>query len=91
MRVLLRRAKYVVADLTYDDNYGAYWESGFAEGLGKPVIYACQAKQWEIRKSHFDTNHLTTVIWEASDPKAAEERLLDTIRATLPDIARMGD
>ena len=21
---------------------GAYWEAGFAEGLGKPVIYTCE-------------------------------------------------
>ena len=91
MRVLLRRARFVVADLTHDENYGAYWESGFAEGLGKPVIYTCEANHWEARKSHFDTNHLTTVIWETSSPSAAEQKLLDTIRATLPAVAKMID
>jgi hypothetical protein len=39
----IRRCRFLVADLS-DDNAGAYWEAGFAEGLGKPVIYVCCAK-----------------------------------------------
>ena len=41
MRVKIRDAKFVIADLTHDNN-GAYWEAGYAEGLGKPVIYICE-------------------------------------------------
>jgi hypothetical protein len=41
LRVALRTAKFLVADVS-TGNRGAYWEAGFAEGLGKHVIYACR-------------------------------------------------
>jgi hypothetical protein len=34
-------ARFVIADLTHGSR-GAYWEAGFAEGLGLPVIYTCK-------------------------------------------------
>lgn len=37
LRVALRTSRFVIADLTHGTN-GAYWEAGFAEGLGRPVI-----------------------------------------------------
>jgi hypothetical protein len=89
MRVDIRRAKFLVADLTYGNN-GAYWEAGFAEGLGKPVIYTCEKSVFNdpSRKPHFDTNHHLTVVWEASNLGAASDLLENTIRATLPaDVA----
>ena len=39
----IRRCRFVVADLS-DANDGAYWEAGFGEGRGKPVIYICRAR-----------------------------------------------
>ena len=46
---------------------GAYWEAGFAEGLGKPVIYICRAKEGDAeKKTHFDANHRHTVRWDLS-------------------------
>ena len=62
MRVKIRDAKFVIADLTHD-NRGAYWEAGYAEGLGKPVIYICEKTKFDEKKTHFDTNHCTTVPW----------------------------
>jgi hypothetical protein len=41
LRVTSRTARFVIADLTHANN-GAYWEAGFAEGLGRPVIYTCR-------------------------------------------------
>lgn len=38
LRVAVRTSRFVIADLTHNNN-GAYWEAGFAEGLGRPVIY----------------------------------------------------
>jgi nucleoside 2-deoxyribosyltransferase len=76
----------VIADLTHDNN-GAYWEAGFAEGLGRPVIYTCRKQKWDATKSHFDTSHLNTIIW---DP-IWDTRLTATIRATLPGEAKMTD
>lgn len=82
MRAQIRDAAFVLADLT-DDNPGAYWEAGFAEGLGKPVIYLCEAAKFAEAKTHFDTNHCTTVIWSigAADHFAAE--LIATLRRSL--------
>jgi nucleoside 2-deoxyribosyltransferase len=54
MRVEIRSAKFLVADLT-DENRGAYWEAGFAEGLGKKVYYTCEASKFDKAKTHFDT------------------------------------
>lgn len=90
LRVEIRRAAFVVADLTHG-NQGAYWEAGFAEGLGKPVIYTCRHKVWEQQRTHFDTNHLHTVIWDEDVPDDSAEELKATIRATLPEEGRMDD
>lgn len=37
LRVEIRACRFLIADLTHANN-GAYWEAGYAEGLGKPVI-----------------------------------------------------
>src|SRR3546814_6925901 len=61
MRSQIRDAAFVIVDLTHD-NSGAYWEAGYAEGLGKPVIYICEKAKFDKAKTHFDTNHCTTVV-----------------------------
>jgi hypothetical protein len=69
LRVALQTSRFVIADLTHANN-GAYWEAGFAECLGCPVIYTCRQKEWDEldergrRKVRFDTNHLVTIIWD---------------------------
>jgi len=90
LRVEIRRASFLVADLTHE-NPGAYWEAGFAEALGKPVIYTCEKNIFETRGTHFDTNHSHTILWEENDPVKAARELKATIRATLPEQARMDD
>lgn len=94
LRVAIRTARFVVCDLTHG-NRGAYWESGFAEGLGRPVIYTCRKDVFDDQKHehhpHFDTNHMVTVIWDSADPAAAARRLKQTIRATLPAEAQLTD
>lgn len=96
MRVRLRTSRFTIADLTHANN-GAYWEAGFAEGLGRPVIYTCRKKEWDEldangkRKVHFDTNHLATVIWDPTNPADAAQKLTAMIRATLPGEAKMTD
>ena len=84
MRVRIRDARFVIADLTHD-NRGVYWEAGFAEGLGKPVIYTCEERKFEQDKTHFDTNHCTTVTWSADDPEGFEKELIATIRRSLEE------
>lgn len=70
-------------------SYGAYWEAG--EGRGVPVIYRCEKTAWEKRKTHFDTNHMVTIIWDPTDLKKAENALAATIRATLRAEAKQTD
>ena len=82
LRVKIRDAKFVIADLTHD-NRGAYWEAGYAEGLGKPVIYICEKTQFDEKKTHFDTNHCTTVPWSRDDDAGFCERLTATLRRSL--------
>jgi hypothetical protein len=49
LRVALRTSRFIIADLTHASR-GAYWEAGFAEGLGRPVIYSCRQKEWNEEK-----------------------------------------
>lgn len=88
MLVEIRMCRFLIADLTHD-NSGAYWEAGFAEGLGKPVIYTCEKKYFDEKKTHFDTNHRQTVLWDLNNLDEAREKLIATICATLPFEAKM--
>lgn len=90
MRVEIRASDFIVADLTHD-NLGAYWEAGFAEGLGKPVIYTCERSKFDTSRTHFDTNHHLTIVWNPADADAAGRQLTETIRATLPHLAKLAD
>jgi hypothetical protein len=83
MRVEIRTAKFLVADLT-DENRGAYWEAGFAEGLGKHVYYTCEASKFDAAKTHFDTEHLLTVKWSAGNMAPALDELKSAIRNDFP-------
>lgn len=90
MRAEIQACDFVVADLSHD-NLGAYWEAGYAEGLGKPVIYTCEKSKFEVAKTHFDTNHHLTILWDQAAPKDCAQEFLATIRATLPHLASMSD
>ncbi|MGQ0445584.1 MAG: hypothetical protein ACT4O2_10785 [Beijerinckiaceae bacterium] len=62
-----------------------------AEGLGRPVIYTCRKQEWDANKSHFDTSHPNTIIWDREDLQDAGTRLTATIRITLPAAAKTTD
>jgi len=82
MRTQIRDAAFVIVDLTHD-NSGAYWEAGYAEGLGKPVIYICKKEKFEEARTHFDTNHCTTVVWSKDDASDFQQALIATLRRSL--------
>lgn len=82
LREQIRDAAFVLVDLTHD-NSGAYWEAGYAEGLGKPVIYICEKAKFDRAQTHFDTNHCTTVMWETGGEADFIESLVATIRRSL--------
>ena len=90
LRAAILSARFLIADLSHG-NPGAYWEAGFADGLGLPVIYTCQLEKWAISKTHFDTNHMLTVEWDTRDPAKAGEKLTAIIRATLRAEAKQAD
>ena len=82
MRVQIRDSAFVIADLTHD-NHGAYWEAGYAEGLGKPVVYICERTKFDKDRSHFDTNHCTTVLWSKDERERFSRELIATLRRSL--------
>jgi hypothetical protein len=90
IRSALLSARFVVADLTHG-SFGAYWEAGFADGRGLPVIYTCRSAEWKQAKTHFDTNHMTTVIWDIANLSASENEMVAIIRATLRGEATHSD
>lgn len=92
LRLELRTSRFVVADLTHGNN-GAYWEAGFAEGVGRPVIYTCRQDIFDnpSTRPHFDTNHYLTVIWDPANPTVAMEQLKTIVRVTLGPEANIAD
>ena len=82
MRIQIKDSAFLIADLTHD-NAGAYWEAGYAEGLGRPVIYICERSKFDEKSSHFDTNHCTTVLWSAENPDEFKKELIATLRRSL--------
>jgi len=98
IRVDIRNSRFVVVDIS-DQNQGAYFEAGFAEGLGKHVFYICDKTEFEkhfrtenkIKTIHFDVEHQTIIQWDKDNPKSVGEELLASIRNTLPNEAKMTD
>ncbi|HBG77719.1 MAG TPA: hypothetical protein DDW84_02555 [Phycisphaerales bacterium] len=90
LRVEIRNSRFLIADLTHENN-GAYWEAGYAEGIGKPVIYTCKKEEFNKDKPHFDTNHHLTVIWDKNKIQDTVDMLKATIRATLPGEAKLSE
>lgn len=77
-------------DLT-DENRGAYWEAGYAEGARKPVFYTCERSEFEKAKSHFDTEHMFTIKWDEAEPEKAADELKAAIRNQFPAEAIAAD
>ena len=72
----IKKSKFVVVDLTFQNN-GAYFEEGYAMGLGKPVIQLCK----DGEKLHFDIKQKNTILWKSENEIA--ERLRKRILATI--------
>ncbi|MFN8699867.1 MAG: hypothetical protein ACK500_10540 [Flavobacteriales bacterium] len=72
----LRKCKFCIADFTLHRN-GVYFESGFALGQGKKVIYTC--REDEFSKAHFDIKPLQHIIYTTEDE--LEKKLVAKIEA----------
>ncbi len=77
----ISRSKFVVVDVTYP-NYGAYYEAGYAEALGKEVIICCREDVFNSdKKPHFDIAQKSSIVWK--DEEDLENRLYRRIEATV--------
>lgn len=74
----IRRSRFMVADLTYQ-NQNVYFEAGFAQGLGIPVIYTCHEKS--VDDIMFDTQHTNQIRW--SEIAELHVKLRNRILATI--------
>ena len=86
----IRASRFVVAEISQHNN-GAYWEAGFARGLGKPVIYMYNKHIGKSDRPHFDVGSDLYIPWEEDKPEKAADDLKAVIRATLFGEAVMED
>lgn len=89
----IRRSRFMIADFTCGTALdvsgkpfmiprgGVYYEAGFAQGLGIPVIWTCRRDQ--IDHVHFDTRQFNHITW--STPEDLRESLANRIGAVLGD------
>lgn len=88
----IRRSRFLVADftcglvdgggtLTAIPRGGVYYEAGFAQGLGIPVIWCC--REDHIGHVHFDTRQFNHITW--STPAELREKLRTRIGAVIGD------
>lgn len=75
----IRQAKFVIAELTNHNN-GAYFEAGYAHGLGKKVIHVCKKDSFG-KDGHFDVKQVNTILWESID--GLKTALINRIKATI--------
>ncbi len=74
----IRESRFIVADFT-GQRHGVYFEAGFAQGLGLPVIWTCRTDQ--VEELHFDTRQENHITWEK--PEELREKLKNRIRAVI--------
>lgn len=90
---LIRESRFLILDIT-DPNYGAYYEAGYALGLGKEVIVGCseeifnreyvtagEKKMKKYLKPHFDIAQKQILVWKDLDEY--KERLEEWIKAII--------
>lgn len=76
---LIRESRFLILEIT-EPNYGAYYEAGYALGLGKEVIICCKdeifRKKYESKeekkyerymKPHFDIAQKQILVWDDCD------------------------
>lgn len=76
----IRNSRFVIAELSNHNN-GAYYEAGYALGLGKEVIHICQKSELS-NGLHFDVAQVNTIVYESIDeiPGKLKKRIQATIK-----------
>ena len=77
----IRESRFVIAELSHHNN-GAYYEAGFALGLGKEVIHICEEEAMK-NELHFDVKQVNTITYKAEHLEELEKRLIKRIQATI--------
>lgn len=88
---LIRECRFLIMDIS-DPNYGAYYEAGYALGLGKEVIITCSAEAFNRKyeteeekkyerylKPHFDIAQKQVLVWK--DHSDLTHKLSEWIKA----------
>lgn len=76
----IRNSRFVIAELSHHNN-GAYYEAGYALGLGKEVIHICQKSELS-NGLHFDVAQVNTIVYENINeiPEKLKKRIQATIK-----------
>jgi nucleoside 2-deoxyribosyltransferase len=80
----IRRSRFLVADFTCapkEVRGGVYYEAGFAQGLGIPVIWT--VKDSSLDDLHFDTRQYAHIVWQTADDLF--EQLRNRVGRTIGD------
>ena len=85
---LIRESRFLILEIS-NPNYGAYYEAGYALGLGKEVIICCSKDIFEkdfgedskYRKPHFDIAQKQILIWD--DYTDLQKKLSEWIKAII--------
>jgi hypothetical protein len=83
-------ADFVIADLTYE-RPSVYFEAGYAQGKGIPVVYTCRADHLRKKSEyevHFDLRQRNIVVWSSPKDGRFAERLLARVRHTIAPLLR---
>lgn len=86
----IKRSKFMVADFTCElvgnapalqavARGGVYYEAGYAQGLGLPVIWSVRADL--VAHVHFDTRQYNHIVW--NDPAELEGKLFNRVAAVI--------
>lgn len=78
----IEQSLFVVVDVTFP-NYGAYYEAGYAQALGKEVIVCCRENEFNSKdtRPHFDIAQKSMIVWKDEEDLIC--RLKRRIEATV--------
>ena len=71
----IERSEFVICDITHC-NKNVFFEIGYAKAIGKQLIFLIEKNR---QHSFFDIAHVRHIEYEIEQPKAMQERLIDTI------------
>lgn len=75
----IKQCRFVVADVTWA-RPNAYFEAGYALGLGRPVIWTCREDRVDT-DAHFDTRQYNYIRW--TEPAKLQDELYYRIVSTI--------